>query len=476
MLVLGMGTWILSGCQSLQTNLSVPNQPLPGRFQTLSDSAGTPAEKRVVAMLPWRDYFGDTLLTSLIDTALARNTNLQIALQRIEQFRAGIRAARGARLPQAGLVVGGDVRKFGLYTMDGAGNITTEITPGQIVPIHLPDMYLGVQASWEADAWGKLKNQRKSALAQYLASSEGANLIRTNLIAEVATLYYQLLALDNELDIIRQTVESQQQAVQVVESLKGAGRENQLAVHQFNAQWLGTQALEKELLQAIAETENQINFLLGRYPQPIGRKREQLFDNTPVVLDAGIPSDLLQNRPDIRQAALQLQATHFDLLSAKAAFLPSFTLTAGYGFQAFNPEFLFRMPASVAYSALGSLVTPLVNRNALKAQFSSARATQLEAMYTYQQTILNGYAEVSNQISLLSNLSQIQQLKKRQAGELQQAIQTANDLYRTGRVSYLDVLIAQQSSLQTRLDLIATSRRQQMASVNLYRALGGGWR
>lgn len=427
-------------------------------------------------MLPWRDYFGDTLLTGLIDTALARNTDLQIALQRIEQFRAGVQATRGARLPQAGLVVGGGVRKFGLYTMDGAGNITTEITPGQIVPIHLPDLYVGVQASWEVDVWGRLKNQRKSALAHYLSSSEGVNLIRTNLIAEVATLYYQLLALDNELDITRQTMESQQQAVQVVESLKGAGRENQLAVHQFNAQWLGTQALEKELLQQITETENGINFLLGRFPKPVERKREQLFGDAPVLSDTGIPSDLLENRPDIRQAALALQATRFDLLAAKAAFLPSFNLTGGYGFQAFNPEFLFLMPASVAYSALGNLVTPLVNRNALKAQFSSAKAAQLEAMYTYQQTILSGYAEVSNHISLLGNLSQIQQLKKRQADQLQQSIETANDLYRTSRVSYLDVLIAQQSSLQARLDLIATSRRRQMASVNLYRALGGGWR
>ncbi|MDJ1481090.1 efflux transporter outer membrane subunit [Cytophagaceae bacterium YF14B1] len=459
----------LNSCKSLDTSVSVPKRNLPGTFTGQQDSAS-------VASVNWRQYFADSALVSLIDTALTRNIDLQIALQRVEIFRSNIRFAKGAMLPQAGLAIAGGVRKFGLYTMDGAGNITTEITPGQIVPTHLPDLYVGLQTSWEIDIWGKLKNQRQSAVVQYLASVEGKNFVLTNLIADIAISYYELLSLDNELEITRQTIQKQKEAVEAVETLKDAARENQLAVHQFNAQLLNTQALEREILQQIVETENRINFLLGRFPQPAPRQKESLFRQSTQTLSAGIPSLLLLNRPDIREAELQLRASQLDLQSARKSFLPSFSITGGYGFQAFKPEFLFTMPASIAYSALGNLVTPLVNRNALKAQFTTAKAIQVQAMYVYQQAILNGYTEVVNELSNINNLKEILIFKQQQADALLQSVETSTELYKSGRASYLDVLIAQQNSLQAQLDVIATNKRQRIASVNVYRALGGGWK
>ncbi|MFZ2404848.1 MAG: efflux transporter outer membrane subunit [Methylobacter sp.] len=459
-----------SGCSTLNTDLSIPEKEIPAGFQNQKSSSAT------IADIKWRQYFADALLQKLIDTAISNNSDLQIALQRIEMSRSSVKLANGALLPQVSLNVGGSVRRFGLYTMDGAGNASTEITPGQTVPVNLPDLYLGLQSSWEVDIWGKLRNQRKSAISQYLSSIEGTNFVISNLIADVAINYNELLALDNELDIIRLTIRKQQEALEVVRLQKEAGRANELAVQQFNAQLLNTQVLEKNVQQQITETENKINFLLGRYPQPIERTKGAFFKEMPQEFSSGFPSQLLANRPDVRAAELQIEASKFDLKAARAAFFPNFNITASFGFQAFNPEFLFVSPASIAYSVMGTLVAPLINMNALEAQFNTAKANQLTAMYNYQKTILNAYVEVANELSNIQNLHQINSLKKQQSDVLKQAVDTSSELYKYGRASYLEVLMAQQSALQSNLELIQATKQQRMSTINIYKALGGGWR
>lgn len=442
---------------------------MPASFQNQKNSA-------TIASINWRQYFTDTLLLKLIDTAISNNMDLQIALQRIEMSRSSVKLANGALLPQVSLNVGGGVRKFGLYTMDGAGNATTEITPGQTVPVNLPDIYFGLQSSWEIDVWGKLRSQRKSAVSQYLSSIEGTNFVISTLVADVAIFYNELLASDNELEIIRQTIQKQQEALAVIKLQKDAGRANELAVQQFNAQLLNTQVLEKNVLQQITEIENKINFLLGRYPQPVQRAKNIIFKELPQQISAGFPSQLLVNRPDIREAEFQIEASKFNLKAAKAAFYPNFNITASFGFQAFNPEFLFSSPASIAYSVMGTLVAPIINRNALKARFSTAKANQLTAMYNYQKTVLNAYVEVANQLSNIQNLQQITALKKQQSEVLQQSVTTANELYKYARASYLEVLIAQQNALQSNLELINVTKQQRLSTIIIYKALGGGWR
>lgn len=458
-----------SGCGTLDTHLSIPEKEIPAAFPDRND-------KTTIANINWRQYFDDKHLIKLIDTAIGNNIDLQIALQRIEMSRSSVKLANGALLPKVGLNIGGGVQKFGLYTMDGAGNASTEITPGQIVPENLTDIYVGLQASWEVDIWGKLRNQRKSAVSQYLASIEGTNFVISNLVADVAIHYNELLALDNELDIIRQTIRKQQEALEIIEWQKEAGRANELAVEQFNAQLLNSRALEKQTLQQIAETENKINFLLGRYPQPIARAKDALFEPAAPKILAGLPSQLLANRPDIRRAEHEIEAAEFDVKAAKAAFFPNFTITAALGFQAFNPEFLFQTPASLAYSLMGTLVAPLINMKALQAQFNTAKANQLTAMYNYQNAILNAYVEVVNQLSNIRNLQQINSLKKQQSDVLKKSVETSNELYKSARATYLEVLIAQQNALQANLELIDVLKRQRLAAVHIYKALGGGWK
>ncbi|OAH99984.1 RND transporter [Methylomonas methanica] len=461
-----------NGCGNLNTDLTIAETPLPASFQEHQDKQDSAA----VTHINWREYFADPHLLKLIDASVANNHDLQIALQRIETSRASVKLANASMLPKVDLNIGGGVRKFGLYTMDGAGNASTEITPGNTVPEHLTDMFVGLQSSWEIDVWGKLQNQRSAAVASYLSSIEAANFVISNLVADTSVYYNELLALDHELDIVRRTMEKEREALEVIKLQKEAGRANELAVQQFQAELLNTQVSEKTILQQIAETENKINYLLGRYPQAIERSKEVFFTETPRELSAGVPSQLLENRSDVRAAGHQIEASQFDLKAAKAAFYPNFNISATFGFQAFNPEFLFTTPASIAYSVFGQMIAPIINMKALEAQFNTAKANQLSAMYHYQKTILNAYVEVANQLSSIKSLQEVNVLKKQQSEALKQSVDVSKELYKSARATYLEVLIAQQSALQSQLELINVTKKQRVARINLYKALGGGWK
>ena len=462
----------LTGCSSLNTALSIPEKTLPDTFtQTVDKNEGI-----TVASVNWREYFTDNNLQNLLDEAVKNNPDLQMALQRIEISRSSVKLANGALLPQVSLNVGGSVRRFGLYTMDGAGNSTTQITPGQTIPTNLPDMYLGMQSSWEIDIWEKLRHQRESAISTYLASVEGTNFVISTLVADVASYYTELLALDNELALVQQTITKQQEALEVIQLQKEVGRANELAVQQFHAQLLNTKILEKNIQQQVIEVENKINFLLGSYPKPIKRNKDVFARELPAQIASGFPSQLLANRPDIREAEFKIEASKFDLQAAKAAFYPNFNITASLGFQAFNPEFLFSSPASIAYSVFGTLVAPIINMNALKAQFNTAQANQLTAMYHYQKTVLNAYVEVANQLVAIQNLQEINLLKTQQNALLKKSVGTSGELYRTARATYLEVLLAQQNALQSNIELIGVIKQQRLSAINIYKALGGGWK
>ena len=460
---------LIVSCKTTNTIETSTVKSTPETFSGKKDTTSS-------ALINWQLFFEDTLLVALIDTALKNSPDILMVMQKIEIARSDMRLNKGAMFP---LISGGAAlsqRKFGRYTMDGAGNMTTEITPGQMVPVHLPDYFAGLQTAWEVDIWGKLKYKKKASIARYLKSVDGKNLVVTNLVTEIANTYYELLSLDNELDILRQTINLQQDAFNIITILKEAGIANEFAVKQFEAQVLNSQGLEFEVLQKITENENKLNFLSGRFPQNVLREKSKFFTQIPKQIQVGVPSDLLKNRPDIRQAEFELMASISDANSAKAAFYPSFIITGYLGYQAFNSSFLFTSPESMAYSVLGNLTAPLINRSAIKAQFKSAKAKQIEAMYHYQKIILNGYVEVSNELSNIKNLEQIHSLKTKEVDALTQSIQISGDLFKAGRVNYLEILLTQRNTLQSRLDLVNAKKRQYNAVINIYKALGGGWK
>jgi outer membrane protein TolC len=224
----------------------------------------------------------------------------------------------------------------------------------------------------------------------------------------------------------------------------------------------------------ITVTENHLNVLCGRYPQPIARDKTT-FSSFQYQLSAGIPSQLLALRPDIKEVELELVAAKCDLNAAKAAFYPSFSITGTLGFQAFQSSLVFQTPESFAYTILGGISAPLLNRRAIKVQFNTAKAYQAESLLKYQKTILNGYIEVSNEMANLETLQKTLDLKSKEVYSYEKSVEIANDLFKSGRATYLEVLNAQRTAIEAKIDLINTKKSQYKSSINLYKALGGGW-
>ncbi|MEP7322748.1 MAG: efflux transporter outer membrane subunit [Saprospiraceae bacterium] len=428
------------------------------------------------AAINWKEFFNDKNLVALIDTALHNNLDVLMTMQEIEIAKNNILMREGLLHPRVSAGGGLGIDKVGRYTSTGAGDASTEITPGKIVPEHLTDISLGFQASWEADIWGKLRNAKKAAFVKYLATTEGKNFVVTNLVAEIANSYYELLSLDNKLEIIRQTIQLQQNQLEIVKIQKQASMVTELALKQFEAQVYKAQALEYEVLQQITEVENRINFLLSRYPQKISRDTASLTTLIPNRMNAGIPSQLLKNRPDIKQAELELQVAKLDVKTAQLEFYPSLDITSTLGIQAFKPGYLFRMPESLVYSLLGDLAGPVVNRRGIMAEFKTANALQISAMYNYQKSILTGFVEVSTELSNISNIEKVYALKSKEADVLLSSVDISNDLFKSARANYLEVLTAQRDALSTKLELVDVKERQFNAVINLYKSLGGGWR
>jgi outer membrane protein TolC len=284
------------------------------------------------------------------------------------------------------------------------------------------------------------------------------------------------LALDTELDIVRTASSIQKEAYEIIKIQKEAAAATELAVKQFEAQYLNSLALEVDVKQQIIVQENFIHALLGRYPQEMPRDKALFLNNKEQLLISGVPSDLLKNRPDLREAALQVEAAKLNVKAANAAFYPSFAINGTVGFQAFSTQYLFLNPASFAYALIGNLTAPLINRSAIKSQFKVANANQLEALYNYQKAILDAYVEVNNELAAIKNLAEIHQHKSNEVNALVQATEIAKDLYMTGSANYLEVLIAQNSSLKARIELVEVRKKQLQTRVNVYKALGGGWK
>ncbi|MCF0059013.1 TolC family protein [Dyadobacter sp. CY356] len=461
----------LGGCKTMQPVQHASSIKTPQNFDGQTDSTG-------IAAMQWKSFFKDPNLIALIDTALLNNPDLKMAVQRIEMAKSNIFLAKGALLPAISAEVSGGGRKFGDYTMDGVGNYDTNFSENidadrRLPAPFLPDYFVGFRSSWEIDIWGKLRTQKKAAYTRFLATQAGRNLVVTSLIAQVSRLYYELLAMDAELAIIQKNITLQQSAVENIKIQKEGGRANELGVRQFTAQLLNTQSLEIQINQRIVEAENNLNFLLGRFPQKITRNG-RLNENLPERVQAGIPSKMLIRRPDIQQAEFELLANHADLQAARLAFLPSLNITGLLGFNAFKGSLLFN-PGSIAYSALGGLAAPIFNRKALKAGQKRFEAASVEALFAYNKAILTGFQEVSTSLKKIENTKKISEFKKQEVDVLQLAVVTSRDLFTTGYATYLEIIAAQKNVLEAELALTEVQKDQHLALVDLYRSLGGGW-
>jgi multidrug efflux system outer membrane protein len=459
---------VFTACSTPYFGRKTENKAVPAKYAGTQDTVNSAKTK-------WKAFFTDPNLNALIDSALNRNQELNIMLQEINLAKNEIRARKGSYLPFVGLGVGAGIEKVGRYTSQGASDDANYITPGQKVPEALPNYMVGVNVSWEVDIWKKLRNAKKSAVYRYLSTVDGKNFMVTNLISEIANSYYELMAYDNQLEILKKNIELYQNSLEIVKLEKNAARVTELAVRRFEAEVLKNQARQYYIQQQIVETENRINFLVGRFPQPIIRNSKTFSDLVPDTIHSGIPSQLLKNRPDIRQAEQGLAAAKLDVKVARAEFYPTLMITGGAGLGAFNPAYLIQAPQSILFSLAGGLVAPLINRNAIKANYYSANSKQIQAVYNYERTILNAYIEVANQLSNINNLKSSYDLKAKQVLTLTQSIEISTILFKSARADYMEVLLTQRDALESRFELVETKKQQMNAMVQVYRALGGGW-
>lgn len=458
----------VSSCKAPDLGRQDVNKYVPESYGNTTDSTNT-------GLLQWKEFYSDPNLVALIDSALANNQELNIAMQEIAVSQNEVMARKGEILPNVGINAGAGVDKAGRYTTQGALEATTEIKPGEEMPEPVPDFIIGVKATWEVDIWRQLRNGRDAATKRFLASTEGKNYMVTNLVAEIAESYYDLLAYDNQLAIVNQNIEIQTNALEIVKSQKASARVTELAVKKFEAEVFKTKSMKFLIQQEIVEAENRINFLVGRFPQQVNRSSGEFLALIPTNIQEGVPTQLLNNRPDIRQAENNLEASKLDIKIAKADFYPKLEIGAKTGINAFNPRYIIK-PQSIIYNVVGELMAPLLNRKAIKAKYYSANSKQIQAMYEYEQTLLKAYIEVANQLAKIDNISKSYELKQQQVDALSESIQISGDLFLSARADYMEVLMTQRDVLEAKFELVDTKKEQMVAMISAYRALGGGWK
>jgi multidrug efflux system outer membrane protein len=457
---------VLPACQIPKFDKPDPAPVLPPTF----NGAATPENS---AQLRIDEFFNDPLLLGLIQQGLANNQELKILAQDIRIAQNEILVRTGAFLPLVGLRAGAGFDKSSRFTRNGAVDEQLDILPGKPFPKPLPDFLVAADISWQIDIWRKLRNARDAARLRYLATADGRNYVVTRLVADIATNYYSLMALDKRLETLDQTIALQQQSLEMARAKFEAGRGTELAVRRFEAEVARNQSERLIVRQDIIETENRINFLAGRYPQHVERPSLDFLNLNLHALRVGVPPQLLLNRPDIRQAERELEAAGLDVKTARAEFFPSLNLMANVGYEAFNPRYLFN-PEAFAANVAGNLVQPLVNRLAIQAVYGTANARQLQALYNYQRVVLDAFTEVVNRVSMAENYRQSIDLKKQQLQALQASVTAATNLFQAARVEYIEVLFAQRDLRDARMLTIETKRQQLTAVISAYQALGGG--
>lgn len=465
---------IIMLCATACKSLVNPKQPSFESLPETFNSANTDSVNSG-AIQP-KELFNDLLLVALIDTALSKNLSLLRSNNALLQLQADVLEARTNMLPKVGAYVGYANRKFGLHTMDGAGNITTPIGDGELIPIQLNDFNFGLQTSWEIDIWGKLKQQKKAAFARLIEAMETQNMLKTWIVEQAAINYFNLISLDKTKNIILQNIEINTNLIDVLQAQKEAGRSNELSIQQFEALILNYSNSLLLVDQEIVFAENELRKLIGSFNAAI--KRSSFEENPMLTLEIkeGVASQILLNRPDIRQVEQQIIASKADLLAARKMFYPSLVINGNIGYQAYKTRFLFSSPESIAYGLIGSLVAPVVNMGALKANFKRASSLQINALYAYQETLLNAFIEINNGIFAIKNTQQMLENKSKENELLILSRQTANDLFNANRAGYLDVLFTQQNVLSSEFELMELQRNFFTSKIYLYKSLGGGWR
>lgn len=442
---------LLSSCHIYRNYQRPDNLPTDSLFRDADNQPVT--DSLSLGDLPWQEIFQDTLLQQYIRYGLEHNTDMQTALLRVDQAKAQLTAAKLSFLPS--------------LTLSPQGTLTSTAGSKTVKTYELP-----VQASWEIDLFGNLRNAKKGTQATLLQQQTYQQAVRSELIAGIANTYYSLLMLDEQVAISQSTLEVWKEQVRTMEARMKVGEETENAVTQARASLYELEATHNDLLRQQRETENSLCTLLGMTSRSLerGTLDKQIF---PETLPTGIPVRLLSRRPDIVQAEMTLANAYYTTNQARSAFYPNLNLSGSAGWTNALGQAVTN-PGDWILSAVASLAQPLFNRGKLISNLRVSKDEEQIALLNYRQTLLDAGQEVNDALYATESAGRSLESHRKQCRELERTVQTSEALYRTGNSTYLELLTARQSLLNARLNVVTDSFTQCQAVINLYQALGGG--
>lgn len=457
-LLLGLGACKVS------RDTTTPNPELPGQFRNVGQGDTTN-----IASLPWKSFFGDPSLQQLIDSAIVRNYDMQIALKNIQSAQLVLGQSKLGYWPDLSLNVTYSRNRLSDNSLNG------KFIPQIAGHKYLEDYNANVSLSWEADIWGKIANQKSKALAEYLQSQEARKAVQTNIVSGVSEGYYNLLMLDAQLAIAKKNLALNDSTLQIIRLQFKAGDVTALGVQQAEAQRLVAAELVPQIEQSVILQENALSILAGRLPATIARGA--ILDQVPLrdTLSTGVPAELVSRRPDVRTSELALNIANANVGLAQANMYPSITITAQGGLNTFLSSNWFNIPGSLFGLVAGGLTQPLFQRKKLRTQFELAKVDREKSVIQFRQSVLVAVGEVSDALGKIEKLKEQRVVVANRVSTLQQAIANANSLFSNGLATYIEVITAQSNVLQSELELASIKKGQLSAEVELYRSLGGGW-
>ena len=417
----------------------------------------------VVEIPSYKQFFSDEKLLALIDEAMENNPDLEIAAENMLATEAVLKNVKLNYLPEVNLQVNAGVQRLSSNSMTGsfAGNFLFE------------EYNLASSVSWDLDFWGKLKRQREEALANYLSQAENRRAVRVQLIAQVADAYYNLLSLDQQLRITQEVEKSMQETLNILQVQYRVGEVSSLAIQQSAAQLSETRGLIPEIKASIKAQENALQALVGQYPSKVERFSTFTSEAFSMPLEAGIPMDLLQHRPDVKQQELLLMSANARVGIAKTDFYPSLQITAQGGLNSIKASNWFSIPASLFGTAAAGLTQPIFYKRRIKSSYETALHLREAAVHEFRKSVVNAVAEVSTSMSNINRIKEQMTEVNNRKSTLQKAITDAQMLYKFGDANYLEILIVQQNYYQAELANTVTMQKEINAYISLYKSLGG---
>jgi NodT family efflux transporter outer membrane factor (OMF) lipoprotein len=455
-------TFGLSACSPVK-EYRRPEVQLPASYPAQAQAEAG----REMATVPYRQFFADPDLVELIDSAVASNHDLLIAMKNIDYAGKSLDVAKLWFLPAV------DFSATESYSR--ASENSSAASKGQERTSRSYTAELNV--SWEADIWAKLRNSKKAAVAEYLRSADAARAVRTTLVSNVAQGYWNLRMLDEQIDITKRNIALADTTLTMMRLQFDAGNVTSLAVDQQESQLLSAQLTLPKLEASRTAQENALSILAGRMPgTPVKRSRGAAPFVMPDGLGAGVPLALLSNRPDVRAAEASLMEAHAMTGVTRAMMYPSLTVTAQGGLNAIESSKWFSTPGSLFDAIQGSLTQPIFRHGQLKAQYEQSKIRRDQAELTFRQTLLNAVGEVSNALVQVDKTGEQEKIAAGRVAALRKAAGNSRLLFNSGMATYLEVIATDSSLLQSELDLADVQRRRLSAIADLYRAVGGGWR